>query len=165
MKTSNPPWLAVALLQHAAGSNEPLVGDLLEQFAVRRSRFWFWRQVLFAIVVSLRRRDVNNRPLHLTDEAWGLYADGTRTRTQPKRINLSASPLPDVGGLGLVVLLMIVTMVRPEALWLVLSAVLGGGVLGIVLVLVRRRRVVTRPASGRVSMLPGPDDVHQTRES
>lgn len=137
MKTLHPPRLALALLQRAAGDNEALVGDVLEQFAARPSRLWFWRQALLAVVVSLRRRDVDKRPLHLVDDAWGRAADEKPARIQPKRINLSASPLPDVGGLGLLILVVIVTMARPEAWWMLLSAVLGGTVVGVVLVWVR----------------------------
>jgi hypothetical protein len=37
----------VALLDHLLGDNEPLAGDLVEE-CPRRSRAWFWRQVMFA---------------------------------------------------------------------------------------------------------------------
>jgi len=49
MTASRPPWLAVALLQRLFGNNEPLVGDLVEE-CPHRSRSWFWRQVLFAVL-------------------------------------------------------------------------------------------------------------------
>ena len=38
--------LALWLLSHLAHRNEPLAGDLLEQFRVRRSVLWLWSQLL-----------------------------------------------------------------------------------------------------------------------
>lgn len=38
----------VALLPHLLGHNEPVVGDLVEEWP-RRSSAWFWRQVMFAV--------------------------------------------------------------------------------------------------------------------
>lgn len=47
MTTRRKPW-RVALLPHLLGDNEPLVGDLVEEWP-RRSSAWFWRQVMFAV--------------------------------------------------------------------------------------------------------------------
>lgn len=145
MTAAAPPRLALALLLRRVPANEPLVGDLLEQFAVRRSRVWFWRQVLLAIVVAARQRSDVRHPLHLADD---LLEEPIPTRL-PGTVRLSASPLPDVGGLGIVVLLVIVAMVRPDAWWMGVSAVLGGAVVGVVLVVVRRRRMRSTPGRNR----------------
>lgn len=48
MTATRTPW-RVALLDHLLGHNEPLVGDLVEEWP-RRSRAWFWRQVMFAVL-------------------------------------------------------------------------------------------------------------------
>jgi hypothetical protein len=50
----NPPRLATWLLQRwGSGSRQvSLVGDLIEQYRDGRSRGWYWRQVLRAIVVG-----------------------------------------------------------------------------------------------------------------
>jgi len=51
---SNPPIQAVWLLRNACpGDNEALTGDLIETFREGRSRGWFWKQTLIAIVVAL----------------------------------------------------------------------------------------------------------------
>jgi hypothetical protein len=42
------PW-RIALLDHLLRNNEPLVGDLIEEWP-RRSRAWFWRQIMFAVL-------------------------------------------------------------------------------------------------------------------
>jgi hypothetical protein len=49
MKASQPPRLALALLERCVPDNEPLVGDLLED-RLKRSDAWFWRQVVFALL-------------------------------------------------------------------------------------------------------------------
>ncbi len=141
MKTVQPPRLAVILLEHFAAGSEPLVGDLLEEFGTRQSRTWLWRQVLYAILMGSVRHDGAVRPLGLIEE----HASLGFTRVHPGRlarrgpINLSASPIPDIGGLGLVTLGFLVAVVRPEVVWLALPTIAAGVLLGIVLVLIRRR--------------------------
>jgi hypothetical protein len=43
--------LRVAVLPYLLGDDEPLVGDLVEEWP-RRSNAWFWRQVVFAMFVK-----------------------------------------------------------------------------------------------------------------
>jgi hypothetical protein len=50
MKKTRTP-LQLALLPHLLGNDEPLVGDLVEEWS-RRSSAWFWRQVVFAMLVK-----------------------------------------------------------------------------------------------------------------
>jgi hypothetical protein len=49
MTARRAPGLGVTLLHQLLGHNEPLVGDLIEE-CPQRSRAWFWRQVLFAVL-------------------------------------------------------------------------------------------------------------------
>jgi hypothetical protein len=49
MKSGRPPRFAVALLARCVPDNEPLTGDLLEEWR-ERSDAWFWRQVLLAVL-------------------------------------------------------------------------------------------------------------------
>lgn len=58
MKTEalKPPRLATWLLdQFASVVDTPLAGDLMESFQSGRSRAWYWRQVLLAIVIAFPR--------------------------------------------------------------------------------------------------------------
>jgi hypothetical protein len=50
MKKTRTP-LQLALLFYLLGNDEPLVGDLVEEWP-RRSSAWFWRQVVFAMLAK-----------------------------------------------------------------------------------------------------------------
>jgi hypothetical protein len=140
MKDVQPPQLAVALLNRFLPDNEPLVGDLLEEFAVGRSRPWFWRQVAHALLMGSFRNRVEVRPLRLVDRPrLEITRPDIRPWTRTRTINLSGSPLPGVGGLSLIILVSLMTMMSPEVWWVVLLTILAGVVLGLALVLVRRR--------------------------
>ena len=52
MTDKQPPALATWIVKRAAGRNEALVGDLLEEFHRGRSAVWYWRQALTAVVVG-----------------------------------------------------------------------------------------------------------------
>jgi hypothetical protein len=57
MTLPNPPKLATWLLERLSSGyhRESLEGDLFEQYARGRTRFWYWRQVLIAIFVARKR--------------------------------------------------------------------------------------------------------------
>jgi hypothetical protein len=135
-----PPRLAVALLNRFLPDNEPLVGDLLEEFAVRESRVWLWRQVVLALLMGSFRSRVEVRPLKLVDRPpLEITKPDIRPWTRTRTINLTGSPLPGVGGLSLIILGTLMTVVSPQVWWLVLLTILAGIVLGFALVLLRRR--------------------------
>jgi hypothetical protein len=140
--TTRPSRLAISLLHRYVPDSEPLIGDLLEEFEVRRSRLWLWRQVLIAILTGRQPRRRELRPLALMEEDFAVDRLGLRTPPErwPRNINLSASPVTGVGGLGLLALGVLVTVVNPHIWWWALYALVGGVLLGMVLVLVRRRR-------------------------
>jgi preprotein translocase subunit SecY len=52
-----PPALATWILEHIAGANEVLTGDLVEEHGRRQSSLWYWRQVMTA-VFAVRVRQV-----------------------------------------------------------------------------------------------------------
>lgn len=54
MRPAHPPRLAALLLKHLA-ANEPLEGDLHEEYLAGRSAAWYWRQVAVAVVVEPMR--------------------------------------------------------------------------------------------------------------
>jgi len=54
---NNPPSLATRLLESLGPqrTSEALLGDLIEQYEGGRSRTWYWRQVILALVISAGR--------------------------------------------------------------------------------------------------------------
>jgi hypothetical protein len=54
MKTSKPPVIAAWLLDRfgADPQLDAIAGDLLEQYQLGRSRFWYWREVITAITLG-----------------------------------------------------------------------------------------------------------------
>jgi hypothetical protein len=55
MKTLKSPFIASWLLDRfgADPQIESIAGDLLEQYRLGRSRFWYWREVIRAIIVGI----------------------------------------------------------------------------------------------------------------
>ncbi|MBA2304408.1 MAG: hypothetical protein H0W08_17495 [Acidobacteria bacterium] len=158
MSSSEPPRVATALLRRFLDDNEPLAGDLLERFTVRQSRLWFWREVLTAIVIRALQRPDRDHPLGVGEHADFIPHERARLVEQPRQVNLTASPLPGVGGLSLVALGGMVTLVRPQAWWMFVPAVIGGAALGLTMAFVRRRAVLSGPANGNRTLLRVSDD-------
>ena len=54
MNNREPPRMAVWLLKRWASpyQRESLVGDLLEMYRAGRSRTWYWRQVITALILA-----------------------------------------------------------------------------------------------------------------
>ena len=67
MTKSQPPRLATWLLRRfvSGARNEPLLGDLVEEYRAGRSRIWLWGQVLVTIVWSFTRELREHRGLAL----------------------------------------------------------------------------------------------------
>jgi hypothetical protein len=140
--STQPPRLALALLNRFVPDEEPLAGDLIEEFAAGRSRAWFWRQAIAAAALAVFRRSDEVRPLRLVDGAPARMPVPSTTTGAPRRtVNLTASPVAGIGGLSLVIFAAIMTIAMPQAWWIVLGAMLAGIVFGIVLIAVRRSRV------------------------
>jgi hypothetical protein len=140
MTVSHPPRLATALLRRAFDPDEPLVGDLLEGFERNHSRFWFWRQTISALAFRTRRVRDEEHPLGLAPPAHFVGAHARTTPRPMRSIDLTASPLMHVGGLGLVIFVTLTAVVSPQAWWMFVPAIAGGVVIGVLMVIARRPR-------------------------
>jgi hypothetical protein len=65
MKTLIPPRLATWLLEHfvTSSNTEAILGDLTERYQAGKSRAWYWRQVVTAIVVHALNK--NREPIRI----------------------------------------------------------------------------------------------------
>ena len=167
MSTTNsrPPRLALALLRRHV-DDEALVGDLVEEFETRRSSLWLWRQALLAALMTASRDTGAIRPLRLVegDSTLGSIRPPNTRDSHAKTVNLAASPRgAAVGGLGLVAPAVLVTIVVPQAWWLVVFSALGGVLLGVVLVVFSRRRVLSGRGNGDPNVLLGRHEPERSR--
>jgi hypothetical protein len=134
--------LALALLERLVPGSAFLAGDLIEEYARRPSRWRVWREVIAAIAIAWYERTDEIRPLRLVDLQPSDAIERTRRVTEPlKPVNLAASPLSGIGGLAVVVLLLLMTLVTPAAWWLYLGSVFAGILLGVVMIAVHRSPV------------------------
>lgn len=82
------------------------------------------------------------------------------------QINISGIPVAGVGGLGLVAMAVLVSIVMPAAWWTMVAGVSGGVVLAAILI-VMRHGLSTRGPSGSdptiLFRIAQPDDARQTR--
>ena len=134
MKTAHPPRLALWILERFGPDDEGLTGDLVEELDRGRSHAWFWRQVIGAVAMGPRRRSRVIRPLRLTDEPDPVAPPAGR-----REINLTASPVYGIGGLGLIALAVLISVMSPGSWVVALAILLSGAALGVLLGVVRQR--------------------------
>lgn len=140
MTARRAPRVALFLLARLGPANEPLAGDLLEVFEATGSRWWLWRQVIAAIATECLQPEREIRPLRLVDR--DPLDDVPHASVERREINLTASPVHGVGGLGLVMLAVAVgavdTRVWSIALTAGLIVALHGLLLGVALIFFNR---------------------------
>jgi hypothetical protein len=61
----HPPRVATAVLLRLAPDDESLLGDLIEEYASGRSRGWYWRQVMSAVLLGAVRA-VRSHPVRVS---------------------------------------------------------------------------------------------------
>ena len=129
---------ALWLLGRLADRNEPLAGDLIEQFRGGRSVLWLWGQLLFAMAMGSFRHPrvpvaLNLTPIDPVVAEWLMSR-----RLPPRRVTLS-SPVEGVGGLGMMMMGILLSTVVPDVWWFVMGAIVCGLVLGMALAYTRRQ--------------------------
>jgi hypothetical protein len=140
----------VWLLETYVPDDEPMTGDLIEAFEAGQSRAWFWRQAVAGLLLGPRPKPGEVRPLRLSDAEHGAWRAAPPV-FERRAINLTASPIYGIGGLGLVALAGMIAMASPQSFGIMLAIVLSGTLLGVLWALVRRRR---RPARTSHVLLP-----------
>jgi len=144
---SRVPRLALWLLSHLAHRNEPLAGDLVEQFRTRRSVLWLWSQILLAIAMGSFRQSHTPAALNLTQLDPIVLEWLVSRKLPPRRVNLS-SPVEGVGGLGLMMMGFLLSTVVPDVWYFVMGGIVCGLALGTTLAY--RRRHQPMATDGRI---------------
>jgi hypothetical protein len=120
MTRRQAPRLAIALLERFLPDSCPLLGDLIEDFERRPSKGWFWWQVLTAVAAATWSFDRPGeiRQLRLVElQPVDAIERSRRMCLRFRTINMIASPLSGVGGLGFAALTFLVTIVSPGTWW------------------------------------------------
>ena len=123
MNRSQPSSLVLALLRFVESENEALAGDLVEEWRAGRSRTWFWKQLVQAMFVTAWRRRTSQAEALRPVSAAPFERPGQRfDLIDPATMNLRGFRVRGVGGGGLLGIVMLITIVLPQA-WFV---VFGG---------------------------------------
>jgi len=99
MKSRQPSWFAVALLEQCVPDNDALIGDVLEEWP-RRSDAWLWRQALFAVI------------------AQGVLGMRTKPRLTAERVLITAAMLALLGFYTVVVATLMNRVIALSGAWL-----------------------------------------------
>ncbi len=139
--------LALWLLNHLAHRNEPLAGDLLEQFRVSRSVVWLWSQLLLAIALGSFRESHTPAALNLSQLDPVVLEWLVSSRLPPRRVTMG-SPGQGVGGLGMMLIGFLLSTVVPDVWYFVMGGIVGG--VGLGLALAYRRRLKPMATDGQI---------------
>lgn len=131
MTRNDPPRLALSLLSRWLPDDDPLIGDLVEEFEAGRGRLWFWRQTCSALGAAWDRPNIGVRPLKLVAGPGRLDPDPTPPWPECSGgplAYLPASSVNGIGGLGILAAIVLLTLVVPQ-IWLLvgLSLIAGAG--------------------------------------
>ena len=153
MTAPKPPRLAEALLGRLALDNEPLAGDIIEEFRRRHSRLWLWRQLIAALVMQALYAPHPPVALNLTPTdpvvaEWMMWR--RLTSDKKKQVNLTGTGVEGIGGLTMVILGFMMSTVIPAIWWFVVGGIGAGVLLGVVKLRARR---VAYPSTERLLKL------------
>jgi hypothetical protein len=152
--SDRPVPRSLLLLERLLPDDGPLVGDLLEEVGRGRSHAWLWWQVAGALASRAFGPRGDIRPLRLVEhQPVEAMIRTHRLRTRFRPVNLSASPISDVGGIGLLLLTAHVSVTVPGAWVALLTAMIAGAGFGLALAAVRAWRLP--PAGLRLSLRAG----------
>lgn len=136
---SRPSRLALWLLAHLAHRNEPLAGDLVEQFRTRPCAIWLWSQLLMAIAMGSFRQPRVPAALNLTQLDPVVLEWLVTKKLTPRRVTMS-SPVEGVGGLGMMLMGFLLSTVVPDVWYFVMGGIVCGLALGMTLAYRRRHQ-------------------------
>ena len=138
--TASLPRLAHALLNRLALDNEPLAGDLAEEFHRRRSRYLALAAagVRVCAAGAVRPHPPVALKLEYFDPVVAEWMMEKRLEKK-RRVNLTGTGVEGIGGLTMVILGFMVSMVVPAIWWFVVGSMIAGLLCGAALVKFQRQ--------------------------
>lgn len=99
MRSARPPALATWLLEHfrSGSENDYIAGDLMEAYERGRSRTWYWKEVLAAVVIGVYEAVVAHpvlalRAISVGWASWLLFYYGIGPRILEPLVRRFFSP-------------------------------------------------------------------------
>lgn len=146
MSRCQPSSLVLALLRFVESENEALAGDLVEEWRGGRSRTWFWKQLVQAMFVTAWRRRTSQAEALRPVSVAPFERPGQRfVLIDPATMNLRGVRVRGVGGGGLLGIVMLITIVLPQAWFVVFGGIAGGVVIGVAMIARRHARGLAGP--------------------
>jgi hypothetical protein len=144
MSAPTLPRLADTLIARLALDNEPLAGDLVEEFHRRQSRLWLWRQLIVAVFMQALYAPhppvaLNLTPIDPVVAEWLM----SKRLYKRKAINLTGTGIEGIGGLTMVMLGVMMSTVVPAIWWFVFGGIVAGVAVGVAMV--KMQPAVFRP--------------------
>lgn len=158
MNRSQPSSLVLALLRFVESDNQALAGDLAEEWRAGRSRTWLWRQLIPAVFTTAWRKRTSEPILRQVPAAAFDRSDRQFDLMDPATMNLRGFRVRGVGGGGLLGIVMLITIVLPQAWFVVASGIVGGVLIGVAMIVRRHARGLAGPGDSAPLTLFGTHD-------
>lgn len=145
MTRNQPSSLTRSILRFVESGNEALAGDLAEEWRAGRSRRWLWSQLARAVVATALQNRASAATARRAMAIGSGPADDRFRLIDPATMNLRGMRVAGVGGGGLLGVVMLITIVMPQAWFVVVAGMAGGALIALTTIVRRHDRGLAGP--------------------